>query len=260
MTMLALIASRIRTVIVTRSRAPACTLSSVASSLRSANRNKIISALPLLLCLALPGCMGVTRVPARMRTPQGSQKPLDLTFLQTGQTTRTEVIEKLKLIDTGFQSDHFFLGRWNSSKWGGWFVAVGLGTSAGGAARFWHDVNLLVKFDEKGIVKSYATFPDQQLIEKLTAVAAESSKSSAVPFIRHGDDNKPATATADLVLRAESTPPTANRATFPLGATVSGHFLSSHVLNGLRIEKRLGWLTTSRRCTILLIVGSFGGC
>ena len=40
-------------------------------------------------------------------------------------------------------------------------------------------MNLLVKFDEQGIVQSYVTFPDQQLIEKLTAVAAESSKSSA---------------------------------------------------------------------------------
>ena len=40
-------------------------------------------------------------------------------------------------------------------------------------------MNLLVKFDERDIVKSYVTFPDQQLIEKLTAVAAESSKSSA---------------------------------------------------------------------------------
>src|SRR5260370_37245064 len=175
--MLALITSKISRLILTR-HAPACTLSSVTSSLRRAKRNKIISALPLLLCLALPGCMGVTRVPARMRTPQGSQKPLDLSFLQTGQTTRAEVIEKLRLTDTGLQSDHFFLGRWNSSEWGGWFVAVGLGNSAGGAARFWHDVNLLVKFDERDIVKSYVTFPDQQLIEKLTAVAAESSKSS----------------------------------------------------------------------------------
>jgi hypothetical protein len=156
-----------------------CTLSSVASSLRGAKRNKIISALLMLLSLTLSGCMGVTRLPARVRTPQGLQKPLDISFLQTGQTTRAEVIEKLKLIDTGFQSDRFFLGRWNSSKWGGWVFGIGLGTSAGGAVRFWHDVNLLVEFDEKGAVKSYLTFPDQQLIEKLTAVAGGRGKPSA---------------------------------------------------------------------------------
>lgn len=149
MTMLALIASRIRRLIVTRSRESACTLSSVASLLRSAKRNKIVAALPLLLCLTLQGCIGATRLPARMRTPQGSQKPIDLSFLQSGQTTWAEAMEKLKLIDTGFQSDHFFLGRWNSSKWGGWVFAVGLGNSTGKAARFWHDVNLLVEFDEK---------------------------------------------------------------------------------------------------------------
>ena len=45
--------------------------------------------------------------------------------------------------------------------------------------RFWHDVNLLVEFDEKGAVKSYLTFPDQQLIEKLTAVAGGRGKPSA---------------------------------------------------------------------------------
>src|SRR5258706_2492798 len=153
-----MIFSRKRGVIPTRLRAPAYTLSSVALSLRRARRNKITSALPLLLCLTLPGCMGVTRLPARVRTPQGSQKPLDLSFLQTGQTTRAEVIEKLKLIDTGFQSDHFFLGRWNSSEWGGLVFAVGLGNSTGSAARFWHDVNLLVEFDEKATVKSYVSF------------------------------------------------------------------------------------------------------
>src|SRR5713226_4051618 len=115
--------------------------------------NQLISIVLLLLCLLMPGCAGVTRVPERARTPQGSEKKIDLSFMQPGQTTRAEVAEKLKQVDTGFQSDHFFLGRWNSSKWGGWIAAVGLGTSAGGAARFWHDVNLLLEFDDKGTLK-----------------------------------------------------------------------------------------------------------
>jgi hypothetical protein len=194
-------------VTVTGSRTPACTLSSFAASMSSAKGNKIISALPLLLCLILPGCIGVTRLPARVRTPQGSQKPLDLSFVQKGQTSRAEVIEKLKLIDTGFQSDHFFLGRWNSSKWGGWIAAVGYGNGYVGGARFWHDVNLLVEFDEKDAVRSCATFSDKQLIEKLTAVV-ENIKTSTDPaeidirWMKTGYVGMPLT--AKLVLSADS--------------------------------------------------------
>lgn len=125
--------------------------------------------------------------------------------MQTGQTSRAEVMGKLKLIDTGFQSDHFFLGRWNSSKWGGWVVAVGLGNSTGGAARFWHDVNLLVEFDEKGAVKSYVTFPDQQLVEMLAGVA-ESNKTTGpveidIQWMKTGYVGMPLT--SKLVLSAD---------------------------------------------------------
>lgn len=137
--------------------------------------NQLISIVLLLLCLLMPGCAGVTRVPERARTPQGSEKKIDLSFMQAGKTTRAEVAEKLKQVDTGLQSDHFFLARWNESKWGGWAYTL----DRGGAARFWHDVNLLVEFDDKGAVKRSETFPDKLLIEKLTPVAAEDRKSLA---------------------------------------------------------------------------------
>src|SRR2546427_6798995 len=137
--------------------------------------NQLISIVLLLLCLFMPGCAGVTRVPERARTPQGSEKKIDLSFMQIGKTTRAEVAEKLKQVDTGFQSDHFFFARWNESKWGGWAYTL----DRGGAARFWHDVNLLVEFDDKSAVKRSETFPDKLLIEKITPVAAESSKSPA---------------------------------------------------------------------------------
>src|SRR5260370_38575764 len=75
--------SRKRGMILTRLRAPDGTVSSVASSLRGAKRNKIISAPLMLLSLTLSGCMGVTRLPARVRTPQGWQKPLAIRSLRT---------------------------------------------------------------------------------------------------------------------------------------------------------------------------------
>ena len=68
------------------------------------------------LCAILLGCIGATPLHKRTRTPEGTVvRDIDLSFLHPGQTTRAEVKEKLKLIDTGYQGDHFFLGRWSSS-------------------------------------------------------------------------------------------------------------------------------------------------
>jgi len=130
-------------------------------------------ALLLLLSFVFTGCIGVTRVPERTRTPQGPVKKIDLSFLRPGETTRAEVLEKLKSIDTGFESDHFFLGRWDTSKWGGWAYLAGDNNAAGGAERFWHDVNFLAEFDDKGTLRRYGAFPDKLLTEKLSPVAAE---------------------------------------------------------------------------------------
>ncbi len=130
---------------------------------------------PLLLSLVFTGCIGVTRVPERTRTPQGPVKKIDLSFLRPGETTRSEVLEKLKPIDTGFQSDHFFLGRWDTSKWGGWAFVAGSNSAAGGTKRFWHDVNFMAEFDDKGTLKRDEIFPDKVLIEKLAPIVGESN-------------------------------------------------------------------------------------
>jgi len=127
-----------------------------------------------LLCLALVACLAVTPLPQRTRTPQGTEeKSVDLTFIQPGKTTRAEVMDKLKLIDTGYSGDRFFLGRWCSSSAGGWIFIIGLGGGIGNSARIWKSGNLLIEFDGSGIVKKYATFKDSHLAEKLAPVAAD---------------------------------------------------------------------------------------
>ena len=128
----------------------------------------------LALGATLFGCIGATPLPKRTRTPQGTEvKNLDLSFLHPGQTTRAEVKEKLKLIDTGYQGDHFFLGRWSSSSWGGWAVYPGLPPGGlGGGARAWKSGNLLVEFNDAGIVKRFALFDDTKALRQLAPVAA----------------------------------------------------------------------------------------
>jgi hypothetical protein len=130
----------------------------------------------LLLCLSLGGCIGVTPLPKVTRTPQGvEEKTVDLDFIQPGTTTRAEVRDKLKLIDTGLQSERFFLGRWSSSSSGGWIFLVGLGGGVGNASRIWKSGDLLVEFDSAGLVTKSETFNDSHLNARLLPVAAEAT-------------------------------------------------------------------------------------
>ena len=43
----------------------------------------------------------------------------------------------------------------------------------GGTGRLWRDVNLLIEFDDSGVVKSYETFPNKLLLAKLDPVVNE---------------------------------------------------------------------------------------
>jgi hypothetical protein len=143
---------------------------------RSPNKAQTVTA--ILLSLILSSCIGATPLPKRTRTPAGTEvKNIDLSFIRSGQTTRAEVKEKLKLIDTGYEGDRFFLGRWSSSSWGGWAVLGGCspeGGCAGGdvhGGRVWNSGNLLVEFDDAGIVKRSKVFKDSHAIRELTPVA-----------------------------------------------------------------------------------------
>jgi hypothetical protein len=127
------------------------------------------------LCANLLGCIGATPLPKRTRTPEGTEvKNIDLSFLHPGQTTRAEVKEKLKLINTGYQGDHFFLGWWSSSAWGGWVVYPGLPPAGlGGGGRAWKSGNLLVEFDDAGTVVRFEPFDDTKALRCLAPVATQ---------------------------------------------------------------------------------------
>jgi hypothetical protein len=127
----------------------------------------------LVLCSTFLACIGATPLPKRTRSPEGTEvKNVDLTFIHPGQTTRDQVRDKLKLLDTGYQGDHFFLGRWSSSTWGGWMVAVGIPPGGfGGGGRVWKSGNVLVEFDDAGIVKRSEPFDDTKALRVLAPVA-----------------------------------------------------------------------------------------
>jgi hypothetical protein len=87
-----------------------------------------------------------------------------------GTTRREEVSKKLASIDTGYSNPRLFWGRWAVSKWGYWWM-VGAPCAgnclAGDAKRIWHAHNLLITFDETGIVQN------QQIIDDDTALWRE---------------------------------------------------------------------------------------
>ncbi len=163
-----------------------------------------------LLCATLVGCIGATPLPKRTRTPQGiEEKTVDLGFIQPGKTTRAEVKESLKLIDTGYQNDRFFLGRWSSSSSGGWVFLVGYGGGIGNADRFWRSGNLLVEFDDAGIVRRSETFSDSHLVKELTAVAdaspiANSDKERVELPVTYGKAGYAMTSPANIALSAST--------------------------------------------------------
>ena len=123
----------------------------------------------LMLCLGCSGCAGVIPLRKLTHTPQGTQENVHLDFIHVGQTSRAEVLEKLKPFDTGVNSEQFFVGRWTSSTWA-WFVVT---SNAGAGDRHWGTKNLLLEFDDKGLVKKSENFSDKDLIRELSPVVED---------------------------------------------------------------------------------------
>jgi hypothetical protein len=139
-----------------------------------------ISTLALAVSI-LSGCAGATRLPMRAKGPSGESlqtKQLDLSFLDAPGTQREEVIRRLSSLDTGYSNPRLFWARWRESKWGyWWFVAAQTG-GAGDAKRIWHVRNLIVSFDENGIVSKKELFND----DKSPWVALHSRLADAPPL------------------------------------------------------------------------------
>lgn len=135
--------------------------------LRGRLRQRRIFQLPvsLLLCSL---CLGCLVVPLRVPT-QTSHGKIDLTFIHPGSTKREEVLEKLRWADTGLNNERLFLGRWSRSKWAvAWFVG-GYGAGTGDAKRIWGAENLMIEFDETGVVQQSRRVSDEALAKELSA-------------------------------------------------------------------------------------------
>jgi hypothetical protein len=117
------------------------------------------------LVLILTGCVVPMKLRPRANGPTGKtiqKDDIDLTFLQAGTTRREEVASRLSRIDTGYSSPRMFWGRWNESKAG----IAAIGPFGGGAGRIWNVRNLLVSFDENGVMQSKDLIGSEKVLER----------------------------------------------------------------------------------------------
>ena len=134
---------------------------------------------PICCVLALSGCVvAPMRLPSRTKGQTGTtleKNDIDLTFLQAGITRREDVVNKLSPIDSGFSSPGLFWGRWSESNWG--VGGFGLIPGGGGSAeRIWHVHNLLVRFDENGLMQAKELTDDGKVVDReLRAQLAKAS-------------------------------------------------------------------------------------
>jgi len=127
-----------------------------------------------LSCLPWLGCVAPMRVPHHTQGPAGQHASADLSFLRVGSTTRAEVLQQMGWADAGVKNERLFLGRWRDSKWVVVWAVAGSGPDSGGSGfggtpRVWHTHNLIVEFDEKGVVTNYHVFRDEVLPRELAA-------------------------------------------------------------------------------------------
>ena len=123
----------------------------------------------LFFCAFLCGCAGAIRMPVRASGPTGTtlaKNDVDLSFLQVGITHREEVDNHLAAVDTAYANPRLFWGRWSESRWGYWWV-VGMPCNncmAGDAKRKWHVQNLLVVFDENGVIAKRRAISEDNIL------------------------------------------------------------------------------------------------
>lgn len=144
----------------------------------SCRSNPIFHLIVFCACALLCSCIGATRLPVRALRPDGSKlqkKELDLSFLQTGITERGEVEQQLAPIDTGYNNPQLFWARWSESRWGYWWVLGGPcgNCLAADAGRLWRTKNLLVMFDQNGVLSSKETLGDDRIWTALRSRVAE---------------------------------------------------------------------------------------
>lgn len=121
-----------------------------------------LAAVAWALAVVAPRCAEAQQKPSR---PRITESQLNVTFIRPGITTRTEVLERLAWADAGVREDRLFVARWVSSS-ADTGAAVDEEVPAA-VRRTWRAHNLLVEFDQQGVVTEVREVADKHLAEAL---------------------------------------------------------------------------------------------
>lgn len=132
--------------------------------------NTVSAVILVGVALLAPSSCVVPPIPLTHRTeaPNGAKLP-DLDFLQAGVTTREQVEQALGGLDTG-ATPGMFWGRYNRSV-----------MSDPGGSRYWSRNNLLITYDERGVVKTLRRVGDDRMNAILREWLATRPKQSFQP-------------------------------------------------------------------------------
>lgn len=132
--------------------------------------NRCHYVLALVSILFSSACVPVpVRKPPSVRGPAGvsvGTSP-DYAFISPHQTTREEVIRRLGWTDVGLNDSRLFWGRWETSTKGRVEIMIIPQVGTAGESRVWVSHNILVEFDENGVVASAREVEDKSLTSEL---------------------------------------------------------------------------------------------
>ena len=125
----------------------------------------------MLCCSCTPMTKGLSD-PAEV-TKAGK---VDASFIEVGRTSRDELVQEFSWVDTGIKSDHLFWARWAFSDpgwvWSGPDDCAVLCRDAG-PYRDWREHNLIVDFDDAGLVRSCRDVATLELVANPNAWMAQ---------------------------------------------------------------------------------------
>jgi len=118
-----------------------------------------------LLCSAVFESAGAEQVQGKtVQAPSGLKERLPAEAPVIGRTTRKQVEEQYKAFAVESGLPNLFWGRYRKSRWEV-LQEPGL--------RAWYTYNLLMSFDENGVVSTCDTIPEDKLLNRFEAIAKE---------------------------------------------------------------------------------------
>jgi hypothetical protein len=124
--------------------------------------------------LFLSACVPVpVRMPPTVKGPAGAPVGTspDYSFISPHQTTREEVFRRLGWTDVGLNDSRLFWGRWDTSAKGRSEIMIFPQLGTAGKNRVWISHNILVEFDENGVVVTSREVEDKSLTSEFISWA-----------------------------------------------------------------------------------------